>query len=132
MKTSILTSAMLAGLAMASPLQQSPNCKVIADCKPNEHCDNKGNCVANKVARDAPLAHLTEACHVDGDCIDKLQCVKDVCVAPHDKRDAPLAHLNGDCKSNSDCVKGLVCEKDICIAPKNRRDVSNSPKPSQI
>lgn len=126
MKTTFVVSAMLAGLAMASPAQKAPKaaCKVNTDCKPNEHCDNTGACVLNKAIRDAPLAKLHQACHVDGDCDKDLLCVKDICSPAKNKRDAPLAHVNQACKANGDCVKGLMCEKDICIALKDKRDVS--------
>lgn len=129
MKTTVVVSAMLAGLAMASPAQQpKAACKVNTDCKPNEHCDNTGACVLNKAIRDAPLARLNQACHVDGDCAKDLLCVKDVCSPAKNKREAPLAELHQACKANGDCVKGLLCEKDTCIAPKGKRDVSYPPK----
>lgn len=130
MKTTFVVSAMLAGLAMASPAQQpqpqpqNGACKVNNDCKPNEHCDNTGACVVSKTARDAPLAQLNQACHVDGDCAKDLACVKDVCSPAKNKRDAPLAHVNQPCKTNGDCVKGLQCERDTCVVPKDKRDVS--------
>lgn len=124
MKYSIVFSALLAGLAVASPAQSAPQCKSDTDCKPSEYCDNAGNCAVNKVTRDAPLAQLGQACHIDQDCSSNLQCIKDVCTAPNNKRDAPLAHLNENCKETSQCLKGLVCAKDICVAPKDKRNVS--------
>lgn len=124
MKYSIVFSAIFAGLTVASPAQLAPQCKTGADCKPNEHCDNIGNCVVNKVTRDTPLAQLGQACHIGRDCADSLECIKDICAAPNNKRDAPLAHLSENCKETSQCVKGLVCDKDLCVAPKDKRDVS--------
>lgn len=125
MKTSLFASTMLAALAMASPAQppRGPACHVDRDCKTNEHCD-AGNCVPNRLPRDAPLAQLGQNCHVDADCVHNLACVKDVCAPAQSKRDVHLAQLNKPCKVNQDCVKGLLCQDDSCAVPKDKRNVS--------
>ncbi|KAJ5085828.1 hypothetical protein N7532_010599 [Penicillium argentinense] len=112
MKYSIVFSAVLAGLAMASPTKPS-------DCKPNEHRDNHGNCAANMVTRDVHLAELGQACHINSDCTAGLECIKDICAKVNIKRDGPLGQ---QCHTDNECAKGLVCEKDVCLSPKSKRE----------
>jgi hypothetical protein len=92
MKATFVVSAMLASLALASPAQPQPTpaCKVDNDCKPNEQCNNVGQCISNKATRDTPLANVGQACHTTGDCVKGLVCDQDknTCDAPntHNKR----------------------------------------------
>lgn len=92
MKATFVVSVMLASLAMASPAQRQPTaaCKVDNDCKPNEQCNNVGQCIPIKATRDAPLAKVGQACQSTSDCVKGLVCDQDknTCDAPntHNKR----------------------------------------------
>lgn len=92
MKATFVVSVMLASLAMASPVQLQPTvaCKVDNDCKPNEQCNDVGECIPIKATRDAPLAKIGQDCQSTSDCVKGLVCDQDknICDAPntHNKR----------------------------------------------